>query len=95
MLPDDTRRKIEYITSGDVIEGEEDHCIAIRNSLCKRFATGKTVKRNFESNAIVKEEQARCIAAYCDEHHFWATDVPGEDHYLTRGGEASSGCASC
>jgi len=88
MLPDDTRHKIENITSGAIIEGEPDHCPAIRNSLCRSFTTSNTVKKDFEGKAIIKEEQALSIEAYCTEHQLWYTDRPEEDRYLTRGGEA-------
>ena len=55
MLQDDTRSKIENITAGVVIEGQQDHCTAIRNFL-SRFETSTTVKTDFESKAIIKEE---------------------------------------
>lgn len=57
MLPDDTRRKIKNIVAGAVIEGEQDPCTAIRNLLCSRFATSTTVKTDFESKSVIKEEQ--------------------------------------
>jgi hypothetical protein len=88
MLPYDTRHKIENITSGAIIAGESDHCTAIRNSLCSRFATSHTVKKDFEGKSIIKEEQAVFIENYCDQHHFWYRDHLEEDRYLTRGGEA-------
>lgn len=88
MLPDDTRRKIENITSGTVIKGSSDHCTAIRNLLCRSFTTSTTVKTDFESKAIAKKEQALIVEAYCDEHNVWFTEFPAEDRYLTRGGEA-------
>jgi len=88
MLPHDTRRKIEDIVAGVVIEGAADHCTAIRNSLCRRFETSTTVKDNFEGKSIIKEEQAVHIEAYCDKHNLWMTDLPGKDRYLTKGGEA-------
>ncbi len=88
MLPDDTRHKIENITSGSLIEGPQDNCTAIRNSLCNRFKTSTTVKTDFEGNAIIKEEQARFIEDFCTKSNLWHTQIPGEDRYLTRGGEA-------
>ena len=88
MLPDDTRGKLENIVAGVVLEGSKDHCTAIRNSLCSRFATSYVVKANFESSLIIKKEQAQLIEAYCNEQSLWITDAPGEDTYLTRGGEA-------
>jgi len=88
MLPDDTRRKIENIVAGVILEGGTDPCTAIRNSLCGRFGTSSMVKTNFESNAIIKKEQAHFLEAYCDTHSLWLEHPPGEDRYLTRGGEA-------
>jgi len=55
MQPDDTRIQIENIVSEVSLEGSGDHCKAIRNSLCRSFATSKSVKKNFESNAVIKE----------------------------------------
>jgi len=55
MLPDDTRNKIENITAGVVIEGQADNCTTIRNFLCASFPTSTTVKKEFESNAIIKK----------------------------------------
>lgn len=88
MLPDDTRNKIKNITGGNVIEGSEDTCTAIRNLLCRSFATSTTVKKEFESQSVVKEEQKKFLENYCDSHNLWITDLPGDDRYLTRGGEA-------
>lgn len=88
MLPDDTRSKIENITAGIVIKGKQDHCTAIRNFLCSRFATSTTVKTEFESKAIVKEEQAKLLTEYCNQHNLWATNLPGQEAFLARGGEA-------
>jgi hypothetical protein len=62
MLPDDTRKKIEDITKGIIIDGAPDTCTAIRNLLCAGFATGTTVKIDFEIKSVVKEEQAQFIA---------------------------------
>ena len=87
MLPDDTRRKIENITSGALIEGQSDHCTAIRNFLCQSFATSKTVKKDFESKAVVKEEQVIILESYCEKNGLWR-HRPSPDRYLTRGGEA-------
>ncbi len=88
MLPDDTRSTIENIVAGNVLAGCTDSCTAIRNFLCSRFATSKVVKRNFESNAIVKKEQAGFIEIYSNIHGLWVDQLPKEDCYLTRGGEA-------
>ena len=68
-MPDDTRRKIEDIVAGNVTEGQGDTCEAVRNFLCRRFATSTTVKEDFEGRTIIKKEQAKLIDTYCDENH--------------------------
>lgn len=88
MLPDDTRGKIKNITAGIVIEGGHDNCTTIRNLLCASFETSTTVKKDFESKAIIKEKQATLIESYSIEKNLWLADLPREDRYLTRGGEA-------
>ncbi|MEO6612808.1 MAG: hypothetical protein ABIT05_12035 [Chitinophagaceae bacterium] len=89
MLPNDTRRKIENITKGIVIEGVFDNCTAIRNLLVRSFPTSTTVKENFEGQSIVKKEQASIIENYCNQHNLWVTNLPGDVRYLARGGEAT------
>ncbi len=88
MLPDDTRLKIENITKGVVTKGTSDHCSAARNLLCSRFETSTTVKKDFESKAVIKEKQKLLLEDFCIEHQLWITDFPHESRYLTRGGEA-------
>lgn len=89
MLPDDTRRKIKDITEGAIIKGSQDNCTTIRNFLCAGFPTSTTVKKDFESKAIIKEEQASLLETYSKQNNLWVTaDLPAEDRYLTRGGEA-------
>ena len=51
------RQKLQNIIRGNDLEGQEDHCTAIRNLL----SPNSTVKREFESRAILKEEQARFL----------------------------------
>jgi hypothetical protein len=88
MLPDDTRNKIENITAGIIIEGQPDNCTTIRNFLCTSFATSTTVKTDFEGKAIIKKEQANFLEIYSTKNDLWVKDLPGEDMYLTRGGES-------
>lgn len=88
MLPDDTRIEIENIVAGIILEGRTDHCTTIRNSFCCRYETSTVVKAKFESNTIIKKEQADFLEAYCTEHCFWLENTPNEDRYLTRGGES-------
>ena len=88
MLPDDTRKRIENITAGISIEGSSDTCTTIRNLLSAGFATSTTVKIDFEGKSVIKEEQAQLLEKYSTENNLWVTDLPGEDRFLTRGGEA-------
>jgi len=85
MFSNEFRQKLQNITSGTLIEGPTDHCTTIRNILCRSYPTSTTVKKDFESKSIAKEEQARLIEQYCTEKNWWI-DLPST--YLTRGGEA-------
>jgi len=88
MLPDDTRKQIENITAGIIIEGVPDTCTTIRNLLCAGFPTSTTVKTDFEGKSVFKEEQAQRLENYSKENQLWLTDLPGENRFLARGGEA-------
>lgn len=88
MLPDDTRGKIENITEGVILKGQEDNCTALRNFLCRRFTSGGPVKKNFEGNALIKKEQEILIESFCNDHHLAITELPSHYKYLTHGGEA-------
>jgi hypothetical protein len=88
MLPNDTRSKIKNITGGIIIEGSQDTCTTIRNLLCASFPTSTTVKEDFEGKSVTKERQAVVLKAFCNENDLWVNEIPGEDRYLTRGGEA-------
>ena len=88
MLQHDTRNKIKNITKGIIIEGQQDNCTTIRNLLCAGFPTSTTVKTDFEGKAIIKEKQARLLEKFSTENDLWVIDIPSEDRYLTRGGEA-------
>ncbi len=88
MFTDDTRKKIENITRGIIIEGEHDYCTTLRNILCRSYPTSTTVKENFESKSIVKEEQAQIILDFCKQNNLWVSEAPQSDCYLAQGGEA-------
>lgn len=88
MFADDTKNKIEYITSGTIIEWQADNCTTIRNLLCASFGTSTTVKKEFESNSIIKKEQAELIEQFCKEKGLWVDELPPEDKFLAAGGEA-------
>jgi len=88
MLSNDTRKRLENIVKGIVLEGEEDNCTAVRNLLCTSFRTSTTVKKDFEGQSRVKKEQAEFLTHYSSLRNWWAHNLPDESNYLTRGGEA-------
>lgn len=88
MLPDDTRSKIENITAGVILEGQQDSCTAARNLLCRSYPTSRTVKKEFESQAIIKKKQAKDLEKFCTQHNLWVEQLPPKETFLTRGGEA-------
>ena len=71
MLNDDTRKKLENIIGGIVLEGNENYCEATRNFLCQRFSTSTTVKRNFEGLSAIKEEQVVLLKEYATQTSGW------------------------
>jgi len=76
MISDEIRQKLQHIIRGDVLKGQEDHCTAIRNLLSKSFGSNPTVKREFESRSIVKEEQARFLKTYAQDKGLWMQSLP-------------------
>jgi hypothetical protein len=71
MISDEIRQKLQNIIRGDVLEGQEDHCTAIRNLLCQSFGSNPTIKREFESRSIIKEEQARFLKIHAENNKLW------------------------
>ena len=88
MLSHDTRKRLENIVKGIVLEGKEDTCTAARNLLCASFRTSTAVKKDFESQLRVKEEQAEFLRVESSLKNWWVSDLPVESSYLARGGEA-------
>ncbi|MRG47335.1 hypothetical protein GFS24_19600 [Chitinophaga sp. SYP-B3965] len=85
----DTRSKLENIIRGVIIEGSTDNCTAIRNLLCRSFSTSTTVKTDFESKSVIKEEQVEFLKTYALENNLWVNQAPDPQKFLARGGEAS------
>jgi hypothetical protein len=84
----ESEKKLQDIVGGALLEGQEDHCSAVRNLLCQRFGSNPTTKSNFESRAILKEKQARFLKSFAVECQLWLPALPSGCRYLTRGGEA-------
>lgn len=89
MTNNDSRSKLENIVRGKIIEGEKDHCTAARNFLCRSFSTSTTVKKDFESKAVDKKEQAQALKLFARQNNLWLNDGPNPDNFLAKGGEAS------
>lgn len=88
MLEADAKGKIALIVSGKVLAGQGDTCTAVRNHLCGSFSTSRTVKKDFEGQAIIKEKQAHHLILYAKAHNIWIEQLPDNYKYLTRGGES-------
>jgi hypothetical protein len=87
-IDDDTRKRLENIVKGIVLEGKEDTCTAARNLLCASFRTSTTVKQDFESQSHIKKEQAGFLRHHRSLRDWWVQALPDENSYLTRGGES-------
>jgi hypothetical protein len=88
MFSDDTRKRLENIVGGIVLEGEEDNCTAARNLLCASFRTSTAVKKDFEGQSLIKKEQAKFLRHHSSLRNWLVPDLPNESSFLTRGGEA-------
>jgi hypothetical protein len=88
MFGNDTRKRLENIVKGVILEGESDHCTTVRNLLCASFRTSTTVKEDFENQLRVKKEQAEFLKDLSRSRNWWVHDLPAENSFLTRGGEA-------
>jgi hypothetical protein len=87
-IDDDSRKRLENIVKGTILEGAKDHCTIARNLLCASFRTSTTVKKDFEGQSRIKKEQAEFLKYYSSEKNWWIPDPPAESSFLTRGGEA-------
>lgn len=86
MYNDEIKRKLENIIRGSLIDGITDNCTAVRNFLSSSFSTSTTVKRNFESNLIIKKKQESDLRNYATTNGLWVNHL--SEQYLTRGGES-------
>jgi hypothetical protein len=88
MLTDDTRSKIENITAGVILKGQQDSCTTARNLLCGSYPTSTTVRKDFEGQSIIKKEQEQKLEEFCINHGLWIEQLPTDQSFLKRGGEA-------
>lgn len=68
MLTDGEKEQVAHIVRGTVLQGQSDHLATVRNHLCSSYPTSRTVKKEFESQLLVKEEQAAFLIDYCKSH---------------------------
>jgi hypothetical protein len=88
MISNEIREKLQNIVRGARLEGAADRCSTIRDFLIKGFGADPTVKSEFESRAVIKEEQAGFLKSHAKETDFWLDSLPSATEYLTRGGES-------
>ncbi|MFL9485165.1 hypothetical protein ACI6Q2_20450 [Chitinophagaceae bacterium LWZ2-11] len=88
MIADESRKKLQDIIRGAILQGQQDHCAKIRNLLSQSFRTGTTVKSEFESRAIIKEEQIVFLKTYAEKVGLWMDSLPPNCEYITHGGES-------
>jgi hypothetical protein len=88
MYNDDTRKKLQDIISGKHITWQADTCTAARNFLCSGFSPNTTVKKDFDHQSAIKEEQAKELTAFIDENTLWLQPPDETERFLTQGGEA-------
>jgi hypothetical protein len=87
-IGDDTRKRLENIVKGAILERAEDNCTVARNLLCSSFRTSRTVKKDFEGQSRIKAEQAEFLKQHSSKRNWWVNELPDENTFLTRGGEA-------
>ena len=88
MVSDEIREKLQDIIRGTLLKGQGDHCTTIRNLLSESFGTDPTVKKEFESRAVLKEKQVDFLRSYAEKTGLLLAVLPPGSEYLTRGGEA-------
>ena len=88
MYNDDTRKKLQDIISGKHITWQADTCTAARNFLCSGFSPNTTVKKDFDHQSAIKEEQAKILIPFIDENSLWLQPPDKTERFLTQGGEA-------
>lgn len=88
MLNNDTRGKLRNIIRGTIIDGAADHCTTIRNFLCGSYRTSSTVKKDFDSQSIIKKEQGESLKRYSLNNDLWLKDLPDHSEMIAKGGEA-------
>jgi Serine/Threonine/Tyrosine Kinase found in polyvalent proteins len=88
MYTNDTRKILENIIGGVILEGQNDNCSTARNFLCSSFETSTTIKKDFDNQSKVKEKQSELLRAFITTSNLWISEYPQEERYISEGGEA-------
>jgi hypothetical protein len=88
MVSNDTQKILRNIIQGLIVGGQTDNLTAARNFLCRSFGTSTKVEKNFEKHSAIKKKQAEYLTGFIDQQKLWLQHFPGNEKYLTEGGEA-------
>jgi hypothetical protein len=88
MLDEYSQQQLQNIISGTGSAESESTLHATRNFLCSSFKTNTTIKKDFEYQQRIKEEQRLAILSFCKENNLFAESYFDPELYLTEGGEA-------
>jgi hypothetical protein len=88
MISDELRTGLQNIIQGIGGENPNDRCASIRSLLIQSFGASRTSQKNFESKAVLKEEQDQFLRTFTRKNGLWLSDLPNAATYLTRGGES-------
>ncbi|MFD2920749.1 hypothetical protein ACFS6H_13575 [Terrimonas rubra] len=87
MIPDEIRKQLQNIVNGVILQGTTDSCATIRNHLIQSFGASTTIKSEFESRLLIKENEKNFLINYAKRNGVWSESLPPDALYLTRGGE--------
>jgi Serine/Threonine/Tyrosine Kinase found in polyvalent proteins len=88
ILDEYSKQQLQNIISGACITESESTLHATRNILCSSFATNTKIKKNFEHQQRIKEEQKLALISFAKENNLIGEEFVESELYLTEGGEA-------
>ena len=88
MLENETRKFIENIIQGNVIQGQKDNLTTVRNYLFTSFGSNNEVKTKYNYQPTNKEKQKLALIDFINKNSLWIDDELILNNYLTEGGEA-------
>jgi hypothetical protein len=85
VLNEYSRKQLQDIISGISITESESALYAAHNFLCSSFATNTTIKKDFEYQQRIKEEQKHELISFAKNFNLTQDIFVDEDLYLTEG----------